>query len=923
LKIPLHLHRCPANHPAVALLLEGADSSILLHTCARLGLDPAGRVFAVEGGLVLRLDRPLRAAFPGAVRLRAVAGNMLVPVDAEPVPALLQDEAAGLTRDRGIVLLPDGRVLGFDARAPLDPGTLLTARARPRRDWQPLPEPPRLAERIEEILVAMPGGATGEEAAEAALGPVQGKPGAGAGAGAGEGLPRPDGTSAGMTLIGRGWAALGAALIAFGSRHGFERVARLGARWVGRAVEMVPRLSEDILGRQAAALRELLQQFRDGKLEDALGHALPLGEPGGPRGAGVDTSDRLPARDISYLLRSLLGGNERGPGSVWLGHDDVMLELAKEYRKAAELAIARGDHRRAASIYGRLLRDYRSAAHALLRGGLYRDAAAVFLAKLDDKKAAARAFESAGEIDRAVDLYRQSGEHEQAGDLLSRVGEREAALAEYRTAAETLAASSAGHLAAGNLMLRKAQNSELALEYFQRGWELRPATNSVLCGINIVMIYHGHGRFSDLLDLISEADEFFGSIGDPSDAGRFYNEMAAISVGLTPDQGDELRDRALLGIAGSLRRQVEVKTRPQTSVSTLLANPGRWPAALIQDAEFALKAADARAVEAPSSPTSPSVRRIGSGVVTAVAAGLRTDEVFVGFDGGTVYCYRPGRSEVALVSPGIMPVVSISVAPNGSRVAVLWDESGRAALSTFERTPNGSYRLLLGLMIETHGSPWLTPMVATATDYEFGLWDGEEMAVMEAGTLLSRSRFEIDPDATPTIGHLIIRPDIPEGRQLLFAAENRWYLASGLAAPAMLLCAMMGPRLPPGSSLLSTPLATIWQGVNTLRLAWISDFGTLCWGSLVFADYGSIRESSWATSGTQGGYRAAGLLSSDDVVGVHGTKVDRFRESDDRLLLTRSRKCDLDGIVACVPRQRGGLVLINSDGFAQQIEARF
>jgi tetratricopeptide (TPR) repeat protein len=916
-KIPLHLRRRPANQTAIALLLEGADSSVVLHVCVRLGLDPSRRVFAVEGGLVLKLDRPLRSAFPGAVRLRALAGNLLVPVDAEPLPALLEDEAEGLTRERGIVLLPDGRVLGFDTKAPLDPGTLLTARARPRREWRPLPEPPRLADRIDEILVAMPGRASGEDAAETALGPAPRNPGAGAGSG--EGLPRPEQSSAGTTMLGRAWAALGAAMIAFGSRHGSERLARLGARWVRRAVEMVPRLSEDILGRQAAALRELLKQFREGKLEEALGHALPVSEPGGARGAGLGTGDRLPARDMAYELRSLLGGNDRGPGSLWLGHDDVMAELVKEYRKAAEQAIARGDHRRAASIYGRLLRDYRSAAHALLRGGLYRDAAAVLLAKLDDKKAAARAFESAGEVDRAVALYRQCGEHEQAGDLLSRVGEREAALAEYRIAAETLAASPAGNLAAGNLMLRKAEAAELALEYYRKGWDLRPAPNSVLCGINVFMSHSRNGRFSDLLEVIGEADGFFGSIGDPKDAGRFYDALAAVAVGLTHDQADELRDRALLGIARALRRQVEVKTRPQTSVSTLLVHPGRWPAALIQDAEFALKAAAARVTEAPPAPPLPGVTRIGSGVVTAVAAAGRADEVYVGFDSGTVYCFRPGRSEVVEVSQGEMPVVSISVAPDGSRVVVLCDENGRAAMSTYERKADETYRLLLSEVFQTYRSPWLTPIVATSAGDVFGLDDGAELQVIEAATLLPRSRFQTDPAAMPTAGLLVYRSDWHEPIWI-FAADDRWFATRDSNQPAEFLHGLMGPRLPTGSSLLSTPLATSWSSAKMLQLAWVSDFGTLCWGRLTFDGEGTLSEDSWATSGSRGGYRAAGFISSFDVAGVHGTQVDRFRESEGRLLPRRSMKCDLDGIVACVPRPRGGIVLINSDGFAQQTE---
>ena len=69
--------------------------------------------------------------------------------------------------------------------------------------------------------------------------------------------------------------------------------------------------------------------------------------------------------------------------------------------KAAELAILRGDYRRAALIYGRLLRDYRAAANVLSRGGLHRDAAILLLTRLDDPRGAARAFEAGQASPRA------------------------------------------------------------------------------------------------------------------------------------------------------------------------------------------------------------------------------------------------------------------------------------------------------------------------------------------------------------------------------------------------------------------------------------------------------------------------------------------------------------------------------------------
>ena len=79
----------------------------------------------------------------------------------------------------------------------------------------------------------------------------------------------------------------------------------------------------------------------------------------------------------------------------WLGGADIWAELAREYRRLAQEAAARGDHRRAAYIHGVLLRDLRSAANALMAGGLFRDAALIFRDKLNDDLSAARAFEQA------------------------------------------------------------------------------------------------------------------------------------------------------------------------------------------------------------------------------------------------------------------------------------------------------------------------------------------------------------------------------------------------------------------------------------------------------------------------------------------------------------------------------------------------
>src|SRR3569833_2301590 len=99
--------------PTSALFLPGVDASVLLGLCARLALDPTSRVFPVDGGFVVTLPQPPSRPLAGVTRLRTLAPHIYVPVDADLVPALLDDEAMSLGRDRGMVFLPWGAVLGF------------------------------------------------------------------------------------------------------------------------------------------------------------------------------------------------------------------------------------------------------------------------------------------------------------------------------------------------------------------------------------------------------------------------------------------------------------------------------------------------------------------------------------------------------------------------------------------------------------------------------------------------------------------------------------------------------------------------------------------------------------------------------------------------------------------------------------------
>jgi hypothetical protein len=357
--VPLKLaRRSDAPEAADAFLLFAGGYGELADACARLGAaTPA--VYPVRGGFLLVPPHEEARPLPGAVRLRRPSGDLFIPADAALSPALLPDEVAALTRDRGLVLLPGGEALAFDPSAPLPVGRWLAPPRVRRADWEPFPAPPARAERLTVIERPAP-----PDVALAVLDagkPDGADPLPGAGAVPEDARP-PAGSLAGRVAAGVG-LGVGRALAWLGRALAAPGLARLGGDVARRAVERVPRLTEKLFGAQEAALREVLRQLQSGDVEKALRRApAAFADPDAP--ARVGTSADLGRRDPRYSLRALLGGGD-GPAAGWLGGGDVWDRLAAEYRRLAAEAAARGDHRRAAYLYGVLLRDLRSAADKL------------------------------------------------------------------------------------------------------------------------------------------------------------------------------------------------------------------------------------------------------------------------------------------------------------------------------------------------------------------------------------------------------------------------------------------------------------------------------------------------------------------------------------------------------------------------------
>ncbi len=156
MKIPFIV--CPGQvlEPASALLLPSTQAEDLFKLLASLRLECFPEVFATAEGFLIKLPQRCDGAAVGAVRLRQLTNNLFLPVDATLLPPLLDDEARGLVRERGLIFLPGGRILEFVLQKPLPLNELLRLKSPCVVDWQRLPEPPALAEELLEIVSLAP-----------------------------------------------------------------------------------------------------------------------------------------------------------------------------------------------------------------------------------------------------------------------------------------------------------------------------------------------------------------------------------------------------------------------------------------------------------------------------------------------------------------------------------------------------------------------------------------------------------------------------------------------------------------------------------------------------------------------------------------------------------------------------------------------
>ena len=918
MKVPYRLRRRAPSEAPTALLLPSHSPTEVLRLCERLGTDPLPVIYSVADGFLLKLARPESNGAAGCVRLRGLSANLLVPVDADLEPALLPDEAAALVRERGLIFLPGGRVLEFAPARPLALAALLAAPVR-REAWGPLPQPRSLADRITEIVVeSLP-----EEADDVLEAGSEG---------IGTESPRPPDAGLPSKALGKVSLGLGKGLAWLGHKLGLGGMTGLGARLIARALALAPRLSEALMGRQDASLRELLREFQAGNLERALRRAIPLGGDTA-RGAGQHGGDRLTPRDPSYSLWDILRGHGGG-GGYFYSRAETYQQLLREYRRAAEAAARAGDHRRAAFIYGRLLGDYRRAAAVLSEGGLHRDAALIYLHKLSDPLAAARAYEAGGDVDRALRLYRQVGAHDLAGDLLRRAGEEELAVAEYLIAAAHLALLPDGQYKAGEFLYNHARRPDLALAYFAKGWRRRPDGSPVACAMRMALTYTQQEAVGKLLELVAEAEHFLAPEGNDGPAMTFFYKVASLAAEpALAGARDELLDRALLGLAGKTRQRIANRTFAG-GASGMLGATAVWPPAVVSDADFALK----RATSVPVAPRgqvrhAAVVRaRARIPVVTAVCRAPGSGIIVLGFESGEVVLFKPLLDEILPVSREDHAVLSLAVSPDADTLVVL---SGSDLAGTFLAgyARNTGYRMT---SVQPFASAQalsnlvLCPLLVGEAEPLVGLWDHAELRFLRMPRLLQEGQWmAVELNLVPTAALLLpSSAGQVDGRLpldlFLFAGRQVGY-ARGPVMTSKLVPTWkpLGwyPNPPSGSTLQVAPLSWLPAGQDAIEFAAVGYGGMLCWARVAFPG-GKLGEVKKAGRSPAQPCLAVTLVKPGLVAAVTAKAVHWFRIAGRGFTQCAEWPEAFPDAVACFSHQAGNeLIVVCGDGTVARVPA--
>ncbi len=224
-------------------------------------------------------------------------------------------------------------------------------------------------------------------------------------------------------------------------------------------------ISESMQRDREREIEKLMKLFQENP-DEALKYAIPInGLADAFRGFSMPGS-KLLSRLTDF---SLAGAGGVGPADFWNISSKHRAELMLRYRQQANREAAAGRYRRAAYIYANLLADFTLAATVLERGRFYQEAAALYLDKLKRPMDASRCYALSGQYEEAVALLIPLKQFEKAAEIWESAGEPERAIELYKQAVNHLL-DRGDILDAAQMMKDKLKQRDQAIDLLMSQW---------------------------------------------------------------------------------------------------------------------------------------------------------------------------------------------------------------------------------------------------------------------------------------------------------------------------------------------------------------------------------------------------------------------------------------------------------------------
>jgi hypothetical protein len=327
--------------------------------------------------------------------------------------------------------------------------------------------------------------------------------------------------------------------------------------------------------------------------------------------------------------------------------------------------------------------------------------------------------------------------------------------------------------------------------------------------------------------------------------------------------------------------------------------------------------------------------KVCEGTVTAACFAPETGDVFLGSEFGHIYCFRPLQREVVrLPTEYSFGVVSLATDPKGTMVVAVTktaqSREGRQ-LSSYVRSRCGMTWCVENRPIESAGEAWLTPVVVYDGGYEVGLWNGEDLCLLQAerGGVVEKRRRVVVEDRGVFCGAALLlhcRPGGAAGLNILMIVDDNLWCHS-MVVDGNLWCRYSIPRaqtfcvrlgwplsIPRACPLHTVPVSWWQEDPQKLELAGLGETGTLSWTALETSE-SSLQVRTRNVNTHPDSYLAATIYRAGHVAAVSRSGIDWLRCGDHRFSLLVRESIAIPDAVACFPSPATSeLIVVCRDG---------